>query len=249
LVLEEVATRLLANKAINQRFLPDRIEHMLYTNCLKVVFRMLDILTASLHVTVCGHDIGLFLEPAAWQDIAARGTTTSSNLSEIDQEKLREFARLEAGIEEALGFWDSLFLPQQFVARLHASLYGLILGIADDMLASTKLEILSDKITFDIVPITSSGDNDGPVSIEKRCYQSDDSHTTVESNAEHTSRMSGITSSGTGVSDPSLVRQLESIGFETERAVFLQRFQEMTPEQRALLANDLNGLLGADGTR
>lgn len=233
LVLEEVATRLLSNKAINQRFLPDRIEHMLYTNCLKVVFRMLDILTGSLHITLCGHDIGLFLEPAAWQEIARNtaATTSSALLSDIDQEKLHEFARLEAGIEEELGFWDSLFVPKHFVAQLHASLYGLVLAIADDMLANTKLEILSDTITFDIVPVPEMEHS------HRGIRKSDESHTTAES-----------TRSGAFDSQPQqpLARQLESVGFEAERAIFLQRFQDMTPEQRAILTKDIHGLLGSD---
>jgi hypothetical protein len=38
------------------------------------------------------------------------------------------------------------------VAQLHASLYGLLLGIMDDLLANTKIQILSDEIGIDIVP-------------------------------------------------------------------------------------------------
>lgn len=36
--------------------------------------------------------------------------------------------------------------------RLHAALFGLILSILDDMFAHTKIELLSDRIYFDIVP-------------------------------------------------------------------------------------------------
>lgn len=39
------------------------------------------------------------------------------------------------------------------MAQLHASLYALILGIMDDIMANTRLRILSDDIILDVVPL------------------------------------------------------------------------------------------------
>lgn len=239
-VLEDVAERLLANKAINQRFLPDQLEHLLYTNCLKVVFRILDILASSLRVTLCGHEIGLFLEPATWQSLLVRrdrSLSSSSSLSEIDEEKLHQFARHEAGITEKLGFWDSLFVPEAFLAQLHSSLYALILGIVDDMLANTKIEIMSDTISLDVVPSTDSkatnsiGDScKVPASVDK----SKDRQNAKRKIADQQQTCEERTS---------ICNKLKDTGFDNERKIYMQRFQEMSPEERLVLARDLKAEL------
>lgn len=38
------------------------------------------------------------------------------------------------------------------MVNCHTVLYGLIIGILDDLLANTKIQILSDEILIDIVP-------------------------------------------------------------------------------------------------
>ena len=58
---------------------------------------------------------------------------------------------MEAGITEEVGFWDSMFVPQEFVARLHASLYGLILGIVDDMLAKARQILVERRLALENV--------------------------------------------------------------------------------------------------
>lgn len=252
-VLQEMAAHLLDNKTCSQKFLPDRVEHALYSNCLKVVFRVLDVLTSSLHLTICGHEIGLFLEPAAWQDLL-ENSTTSSSLYEIDHEKLREFARVQAGVTEELGsYWESIFVPQEFVTRTHASLYGLILGIVDDMLANTKIEILSDYITLDLSPLrVSGGGNTRSKDVQQAQANKQDLPLSSKSDECETTEHISLSSSENGnvpqsesSEDPDALKsQMASVGFETERLILLQRFQEMTPEQRAIVAKDLNDLLG-----
>jgi hypothetical protein len=157
-ILEEVADRLLANTAINQKLIPDSIERKLYVNCLKLVFRIMDLLAASFCLTVCEHEFMFSIERSARQDIARQAATrVSSSLTAIDLKALKEYAR-QVGIEdehatEMTFFQRLLEAPQkEFVAQLHASLYGLILGIIDDLLANSKLEILTDTIQFDIAP-------------------------------------------------------------------------------------------------
>ena len=52
--------------------------------------------------------------------------------------------------------------------HLHASLFGLILGIIDDLLYNTKLELLSDRIRLDVVP----SDDPEMVAYQKSLLQS-----------------------------------------------------------------------------
>ena len=173
-MLEEVADRLLANKAINQRFLPDVIERKLYVNCLKLVFRLMGMFAASLRVTVCGHAIRLKISKATRQAIQQSAIQrATSSMTEIDTERLREFAA-EAGIRDDevdprhLSLFERLIEPsrREFMIKLHASLYGLILGILDDLLANTKVELLSDRVSFDIVPATERRKRAGETTIE-----------------------------------------------------------------------------------
>jgi hypothetical protein len=154
-VLEQVADRLLANEVVNSGLVPDAIERQIYINCLKVIFRVLTVIANSLRVNTCGHQFRIVLEPFETQAAVEHAFQVSSSLSKIDVDRLRQFA-LKAGIQEQeqneLSWWDSLFFKRELVAQLHASLYGLLLGIVDDLLANTKIQILSDEIGIDIVP-------------------------------------------------------------------------------------------------
>jgi hypothetical protein len=137
-ILEQVADRLLSNGAINQTMVPDLVERQLYINCLKLIFHLLDTMAASFCITFCGHDLRLHFEPST----KSRDITAVSSTTKIDVEELQALARREV---EAQGLYG------EFQAQLQASLYGLVLGIVDDLLANTEIEILSDVIGVDIV--------------------------------------------------------------------------------------------------
>lgn len=159
-VLEAVADRLIANKAINQPLIPDVVEQQLYVNCLKIVFRLLDMLAASFRLTVCGHDVRLTLEPSSM----ARRTLQNfardqAALTQIDTQLLLDEVMEQAGIDmletnAERSLWERFWNPanNEFIAQLHVILYALILGIMDDLLNHTQLEVLSDRIQFDLVP-------------------------------------------------------------------------------------------------
>ena len=158
-VLEQIADRLLANETINATFVPDVVERELYVNCLKVIFRVLLILSNSFSISICGHDVRIVLEPSTLADIALKesGVIAKSSRTEVDMELLQEFAS-QAGVksnDNGPSSWsDRLRFREKLITRLHASLYGLILGIVDDILANTKLKILSDDIDLDMIPAT-----------------------------------------------------------------------------------------------
>jgi hypothetical protein len=151
-VLEQVADRLLANPTINSKLVPDAVERQIYINCLKVVFRVLMVIANSFRITICGHDIRVTLEPA---ELERSSLVASSSLSLVDLRLMADFAR-EAGIDEesteGLGWWDRLWFRREIMAHHDTVLYGMILGILDDLMANTKIQILSDDIVMDIVP-------------------------------------------------------------------------------------------------
>ena len=78
--LGRMAERLLANRAVNQPLVPDFVERQLYINCLKLLFRLLDALTTTLRITVCGHDLKLVFEPVRKDD--ERRSSLGSDLRE-----------------------------------------------------------------------------------------------------------------------------------------------------------------------
>ena len=74
-----------------------------------------------------------------------------SSLSKIDIGQLKALAE-ECGVrEDDLTIPDRILNRRPFMVKLHASLYSVVLGILDDVLANTKIRVLSDEITFDVV--------------------------------------------------------------------------------------------------
>jgi hypothetical protein len=156
-VLEQVADRLLANRAINSSLLPDQIERQLYMNCIKIIFRTLSAVLDGLCLHVCGHDLRLSLRAANTTEEMVQQAAVRASMSVVDLDLLRTYAQQHAKINETnatLSFWDGLFLRKEFTAQLHAALYGLVLGIIDDILANTKIQLLGDVLELDIVPMT-----------------------------------------------------------------------------------------------
>ena len=135
-ILEQVADRLLMNSSVNQILVPDVVERQLYINCLKLIFHMLDSIAYSLRITFCGHDLRLHFEPSK-KPLAPKSSTTR-----ISSKELLEVARRAVKPDGVYG---------DFQVQLLASLYGLVLGLIDDLLANTEIEILSDRIKIDIV--------------------------------------------------------------------------------------------------
>jgi len=139
-----------------------RAERRLYHNCLQLVFRMIGMIAASLRVTVCGHEIGLDINRAEIMQPAVQRVAVSLNA--INKAKIEELAAqagfqgddalAEMGRSNGRGWMKRLVdrRRQAFLVKLHATLWGLILGIVDDLLASTRIELLSDRISLDIVP-------------------------------------------------------------------------------------------------
>jgi len=165
-VLVKVAEQLLQNPLVNQPLIPDVLERKLYVNCLKIVFRVLDLLTSTFRLTLCGHQVQIQLEPT---DSSFSNFFESSALHRAsDKTPLVEFSHMrewaldqERSSTSRRWFWQRwLFSPfhNEFIAQLHASLYCLVLGILDDFLESTEIQILSDRIQLDLVPLQEQPD-------------------------------------------------------------------------------------------
>jgi hypothetical protein len=88
-----------------------------------------------------------------------QSNSNNKKFSQIDLDKLQDFAMESGVLEDAdcdllnnLSWWDSWWLKHEFVTQLHVSLYGLLLGIVDDFLANTQIDILLEQLRLDIVP-------------------------------------------------------------------------------------------------
>lgn len=147
-ILQDVAQGLLSNRNINQRFLPDAIEKRLYINCLKLVFRLLEMIADSFKVTVCGHVVRMAISTATVETAMEQAAVT---MADVDSSRLFEMAR-SVGLEDQKQSWWFPRKKQQFLRTLHASLLGLLLAILDDLMHRTRIELFSDRMVFDIVP-------------------------------------------------------------------------------------------------
>lgn len=157
-LLEEVAGQLLRNTAINQPLVPDFIERQLYVNCLKIIFRILNMLAASFRINLCGHDLKLTLERAQQPNVESLkkiAVEAVSSPTPIDRDVLQKLARGKvfsktAGTNSTGGaIWKRG--QQEFAVQINTVLYSMILGILDDLLANTELELMTDRISVDIV--------------------------------------------------------------------------------------------------
>ena len=153
--LEAVADRLLANKSVNQPLVPDFVERQLYINCLKLVFRLLDAVAATVRLNVCGHDVMIHFEPTGdSSSLRQRAVEKSSALTNIDVAAVAAFARQAGAAPSSKTPGSSMsFLnivepaKRELVTQLHATLYALVLGILDDLLTGK----LADSESFAIV--------------------------------------------------------------------------------------------------
>lgn len=163
-VLRTVAQRLLMNPAVNSPWIPDALEEQIYTSCLQVVFRVIQIVLATFKIEICGHDLTLQLasSPERLESAILAAATSSGNgeyhhrITPIDLELLQSMAK-RSGVDDTThpdsSLWKRLFTRSDFVQQLHISLYGLILGILDDLFSGhLRVQVLSDDVVFDLVP-------------------------------------------------------------------------------------------------
>jgi hypothetical protein len=69
---------------------------------------------------------------------------------------MKQVAReLGAHDQDQRHFWQRWLSPanNEMIAQLHASVYCLVLGILDDLLENTEIQLLSDRIEFDLAPM------------------------------------------------------------------------------------------------
>ncbi len=162
--LEDMANELLANKSINQWWIPDHVERQVYTNCLKLVFCLLDKIADTLSIRLCGHELSLSFEPSSLVNAstasaaldAARGGCPPTRDPKITVDP----AYLKLLVDEAIqgskdsskfSVWMLVPLYGQFINGLHTTLYSLVLGIVDDLLHKTELNVLSERITINLI--------------------------------------------------------------------------------------------------
>ena len=209
-VLERIADRLLENSAVNQPLIPDFIERQLYINCLIIIFRLLDLISTSLTIRLCGHDFRLTMQPSKHNNkeyssssdsdndehdrlaAFAQAAESAVNLMEEDDEGFRrtrniafrrgpamatpintELLRKIAERDHGLGDLNRSTTSEedseekqdnnnntqsgwgwgqvQFEIQLQTTIFSLVLGIVDDLLENTQVELLSELVRFDIV--------------------------------------------------------------------------------------------------
>ena len=174
--LEDMANELLANKSINQWWIPDHVERQVYMNCLKLVFCLLDKIADTLSIRLCGHELSLSFEPLSLVNAA----TASAALNAVSGGHTRDPkitvdpAYLKLLVEEAIqgskesskfSMWMLVPLYGQFINGLHTTLYSLILGIVDDLLQKTELNVLSERITINLI---ADGDGKSPAKAQRK---------------------------------------------------------------------------------
>lgn len=245
--LDQLASLLLKNEAVNQAAIPDAVEKDMYVNCLKIIFWVLHIITCSMRINFCGHTISMNLAPASsyFQSRTRGSQMTDTFIKQIsafivNPQTIETFSR-EAqallqmdgsgnkgggGIKSGMAFLRSSLSKVQevMIKRMNTSLYGMILAIVDDLLSCTKIEVLNDEISFRV-------GNSQPQSNWKN-----------SSGSTFRSSQSGNGPAVPQMNEVSMAvdATMADLDFSQQRAILLHRFQQFSPEERALLLQDLS---------
>ena len=160
-ILDQVVEKLLANQAVNQPLIPDVVERQVYKNCLRLIFRLLHVLSSTLQIQCCGHVLGISIEPSTSKvGTVALHNAALRQATRIDPDHVRQWYEQHAQpLDEQVDINRSLFqrwfrpVQHELLVQLHATLYALILGMLDDVLQHTELRILSDTVVLDWVAV------------------------------------------------------------------------------------------------
>jgi hypothetical protein len=160
-VLEQVADRILQNSAVNFTAVPDILEREIYSNCLKLVFRLLDTLANTFCINICGHELRLHFDPMkihASNTDTTTGTGTVVPKSRINVELLaNQCSRSDynnansSSNSSSNGSKSSSSSQSLFQQQVLLSVYTLVLGIFDDVLANSEIKLLHDRVSFVVV--------------------------------------------------------------------------------------------------
>lgn len=166
-VLERVADTWLQNQAVNQSWLPDALERALYANCLKIIFRLLDLLAVSTRITLCGHSLQLQLTPCNSSSSSIEDSDTTMTFSDgasstvsLDMDYLQAIARQMVEQQQQYPrsnlrpyrwwqFWRRM--SHDFWMHVHVTVYALVLGLVQDVLQQAEITFLSDRIRLALV--------------------------------------------------------------------------------------------------
>jgi len=155
--LEQIARKLLENPQCQHRWVPDFLEMMLYVNCLRIIFQLLDKLAHSIQVTLCGHALCLDFRPVLVES-GLRAATRAGHLETAsafggEETKVIVDTLVDETMAEAADMGMLAYVPgyKTFVRSLYGILYSLIIGIIDDLLRQGDIDILSSRIRVGLV--------------------------------------------------------------------------------------------------
>jgi hypothetical protein len=161
-ILEQVADRLLQNSAINYTAVPDYVERQIYGNCLKLVFRLLDTLANTFCINICGHELRVYFDPIKPSMVEHLTAITTPAAAVSAQSSYKSRINVEVLTAQLSSNTSSPFQQQVLL-----SVYTLVLGIIDDVLANSEIKLLYDRVSFDVVAGGNISDDDDDVVNQK----------------------------------------------------------------------------------
>jgi hypothetical protein len=146
--------------------------------------------------------------------------------------------RANKNVKDGLAWMKASLTKMQLelVGKLNLSLYGLILAIVEDLLQSTKIQILSDEIGLSI---QSSSSSSSVPSSSANGYTATKTLPLSTPGPAKTKNQNNNNINNNTVDAWTVHSGLAHLEFAQERALLQRRFQEWTPEQRAMILDDL----------
>lgn len=144
--LDRMVDRLMLNEAVNSSLVPDFLERQIYANCLKLVFRIVDALAATLKLQICGSE--LRLEFVKLDCVA--GSKRRRLTANIDDGLVRALA--DDALKDQPAVLKVIPFYRRFVCDVHRAILVTALAVLDDLLAETQLQVLDECVALVLAP-------------------------------------------------------------------------------------------------
>lgn len=156
--LDAMVDRLMANAVVNSPLVPDFLERQIYTNCLRLVFTLVDALASTVRLQICGNE--LRLDFVAVNEPRSPSNNHQLSASRVDNETLD--ALVQAALLDQPPMLAALPFYRRFLAAIHRAIVAAALAVIDDLLDNTELRVIDEKVKLVLAP---SGVPDVPSSI------------------------------------------------------------------------------------
>lgn len=135
---------LLASREVNSGAIPDDVEEKLYFNCFWIMFCLIESICKSMRIEFCGHEISVEMRP---QQVVRDATKVR-----MEAWRRNDRSRISARVVQRLVSEAADGSMTDVEEHLYTTMNLVLLNMIEDVLNSTHLHLLEEKVTGSIQP-------------------------------------------------------------------------------------------------